>query len=171
MHEKLSSNFEKTMENNKSKIYRICTIYAVAPIEPDDLFQEVTYNLWRSFTSFANKSDINTWVYRVALNVCMRYKNRLVKKHGSLTRLDSIRFDPPATESDPAMQVKLKALNSCIQTLDLKDQSIVALSLEGLPYKAISKITGLTENHVAVKMKRIKQKLLKCIHSKLNDDE
>lgn len=30
--------FEQILEENKEKIYRICRIYAVSPIEPQDLF-------------------------------------------------------------------------------------------------------------------------------------
>ena len=73
------SNFEHLLETNKETIYRICRIYAVSPIEPQDLFQEVVYQIWRSLGSFKGKSSINTWIYRIALNVCMRSKLKLEK--------------------------------------------------------------------------------------------
>ena len=39
--------------------------------------------------------------------------------------------------------------------------------LMALPGQQIADITGLTENHIAVKMKRMKKMLLNCINSKL----
>ena len=45
--------------------------------------------------------------------------------------------------------------------------SIIILYLEELPYKEIAAITGLSENHIAVKMKRIRKILLDCITPKL----
>jgi DNA-directed RNA polymerase specialized sigma24 family protein len=37
-----------------------------------------------------------------------------------------------------------------------------------LSYKEIAEITGLSENHIAVKMKRIRNKLFECITPKIN---
>ncbi len=52
--------FEKILESSKHNIYRICNIYANPPIEPQDLFQEVVYQIWKSLDKFENKSSIAT---------------------------------------------------------------------------------------------------------------
>lgn len=158
--------FEQIIEANKSKIYRICRIYTVNPIEPEDLFQEVVYQIWKSYASFKGKSSINTWVYKIALNTCIRSKDRLNKKNDKTVRLGSIQFATETT-THTNEDKKYKALKSCISTLKDVDKSIVILSLENLPYKEIASITGLSENHIAVKMKRIKKILLNCITSKI----
>jgi RNA polymerase sigma-70 factor (ECF subfamily) len=63
---------------------------------------------------------------------------------------------------------RLEKLRNCIQKLNDVDKAITTLYLEELPYKEISEITGLTENTIAVRMKRIKIKLLNCINSTLS---
>lgn len=160
-------SFEQIIESNKSKIYRICRIYAVNPIEPEDLFQEVVYQIWKSYTSFKGKSNISTWIYKIALNVCIRSKGKLSKKNDKTVRLDSILFTPVSTTHDKGQDIKYKALKSCISALKDIDKSIVILTLEDLSYKEISIITGLSENHIAVKMKRIRKLLLDCITTKI----
>ncbi len=160
-------SFEQVIETNKGKIYRICRIYAVSPIEPEDLFQEVVYQIWKSYASFKGKSSISTWVYKIALNVCIRSKARLSKKNDKTIRLDAIRFGTITHTTGIIEDKKYKALRSCISRLKDMDRSIVILSLEDLPYKEIANITGLSENHIAVKMKRIRKLLLDCITSKL----
>jgi len=167
MQNNVRPNFEQVLDNNKDKIFRICRIYAVTPIEPEDLFQEVTFHIWKAFSSFESRSGMNTWVYRIALNVCMRYKNKLEKRNGKTIRLESIQFEPPASISDNFQEEKYKALYGCIHLLDDVDQSIVILSLDELSYEEIARITGLTENHIAVKMKRVRKVLLSCITAKL----
>jgi RNA polymerase sigma-70 factor (ECF subfamily) len=97
----------------------------------------------------------------------MRAKQQINKQNLNTTRLESIAILPTKETVDEAQQAKQNALMSCISTLEDLDKSIVILSLDGLKYKAIAEITGLTENHVAVKMKRIKQQLKTCITSKL----
>lgn len=160
--------FEQTLENNKDKIYRICRIYSVAPAEPQDLFQEVVYQIWKSFENFKHKSSIDTWVYRIALNVCYRAKTQLHKKQEKTTRLDSIQFMLANQPPDNDEEEKYQALRACIATLNESDKSIVILYLEDLPYKQIAAITGMSENYVAVKMKRIRKTLFDCITNKIN---
>ena len=167
MQHTVKPEFEQVLEDNKIKIYRICKIYAVSPIEPEDLFQEVTFRIWKAFSTFEGRSSMSTWIYRIALNVCMRYKNKLENINGKMVRLEAIQFEPVASIPDLTQQEKYKALYSCIHTLNEKDQSIVILALDELPYKEIAEITGLTENHIAVKMKRVRKVLSRCITSKL----
>jgi RNA polymerase sigma-70 factor (ECF subfamily) len=167
MQNKVKPNFEQILKENKDKIYRICRIYAVSPIEPEDLFQEVIYQTWKAISTFEGKSSISTWIYRIALNVCLGTKKEIEKKNGKMVRLESIQFEPASSVPDRSQQEKYKALHDCIYSLNEKDQSIVILSLEELPYKEIAKIIGLTENHIAVKMKRIRKVLLNCITYKL----
>lgn len=164
-------SFEKVIEDNKATIYRICKVYAISPIEPEDLFQEIILHIWKAFSNFRGEAKISTWVYRVALNVCMRYRRNLDKSNGKMISLDAIKFEVPADIPDVHVQEKINALYECIRSLNEIDQSIAVLILDELPYKQIADITGLTENHIAVKMKRMKKMLLSCINSKFQKDE
>lgn len=160
-------SFEEVIQDNKATIYRICKVYATTPIEPEDLFQEVTLHIWNAFESFDGRAKISTWIYRITLNVCMRYKSSLDNRNGNMIRLDSIVFQVPAAVPDLYAQEKFNALYDCISLLTEIDRSIAILVLDGLLYKEIANITGLSENHIAVKMKRMKKVLLNCINSKL----
>lgn len=165
--QRTTTTFEEVLEANKDKIYRISRVYAVAPLEPQDLFQEVVYQIWKSFSTFKGTSGVDTWVYKIALNVCQRSKLRLDKGQDKSLRLDSLQFVPAETPPDQNEIDKYNALQNCIASLNDADQSLLVLLLEGLPYKQIAKVSGLTENHVAVKLKRIRTLLFDCITPKL----
>jgi len=160
--------FEQLLKENTHKIYRICRIYASDPIEPQDLFQEVIFQIWKSLPNFKGKSSIDTWVYRIALNVCLRAKMKLDKTNQKTARFDAIQFMPAEEVAPPFEAEKFTYLKECIATLNESDTSIIVLYLDELSYKEISEITGLTENHIAVKMKRIRKKLFECITPKMN---
>ncbi len=160
--------FEALLQENKHKIFRICRIYAVTPLEPEDLFQEVVFQIWKSFASYKGNSSIHTWVYKIALNVCMRAKLKLEKQQDKTIRFDAIRFTPVASETDGAEEERFQYLKECIATLNESDTSLIVLYLDDLSYREISTIIGLSENHIAVKMKRIRKKLFECITPKLN---
>jgi len=159
--------FNQILEDNKTSIYRICRIYAVSPIEPQDLFQEVIFHIWKSYSTFKGKSNISTWIYKIALNVCNRSKMQFESLNNKTKRLESIQFKLSETIPNEIEEIKFKALRECISLLNAVDGSIVILHLDELHYKEIAVITDLTENHIAVKMKRIKKILLDCIIPKL----
>ena len=160
-------DFIRLLEVNKDRIYRICKIYAVSPIEPQDLFQEVVIQVWKSLPTFKGKSSISTWIYKIALNVCYSSKMKLENSKYNTVRLESIHFILAEETVDKSQQEKFEALQDCISSLNEDEKAIVILYLEELPYKEIALITGLTENHIAVKMKRIRNTLLECITHKL----
>lgn len=161
-------SFEDILKKNKDKMYRICRIYAISPVEPQDLFQEVVYHIWKSLPSFKKTSSVDTWVYRVTLNVCMRSKLNLEKSSAKTVRYEAIQFMATQHPIDEVQQEKYKFLKECIATLNESDTSIIILYLEELSYKEIATITGLSENHIAVKMKRIRKRLFDCINPKLS---
>ncbi len=80
-------NFEQVLEKNKNKIFRICRIYAVLPLEPQDLFQEVIFQIWKSLDSFKGQSSIDTWVYKITINVCLRSKMKLDKSNDKISQV------------------------------------------------------------------------------------
>ena len=147
---KLKRNFEQILEKNKQKIYRICKIYAVSPIEPQDLFQEVIFQIWKSLDSFKSNSSLDTWVYKITINVCLRSKLKLDKNNNKTERLDAINISPVEQEIDDSEQEKFKYLKECITTLNETETSLIVLYLDDLPYKEIAIITGISENYIAV---------------------
>ena len=167
MHNQSDTEFARVIEQNKHRIYRLCSIYAVSPLEPQDLFQEVIIQVWKSLPGFEGKSSVNTWIYRIALNVCYRSKQKINTKDRATVRLDSIHFEIAESVPDIGQLEKLQALRECMSSLNDRDKSIVTLHLEDLPHKEIAAITGLTENHIAVKLKRIRKVLLACITQRI----
>lgn len=157
--------FLTALEEHQEKLFRICSIYAKDDDDAKDLFQEVLVHVWSSMSTFKGNSAIGTWMFRVALNVCLRFKSKHTKNQNRFIRLDSITIaNLGSADNNGAENEKLYKLRKCVKALNEGDKAIVALYLEGLAYKEISSILGLSENHLAVKIKRIKSKLLNCIN-------
>ncbi len=164
----LENTFLNALEEHHHKLLRICSVYAKDDDDTKDLFQEVLVNIWKSMPSFKENSAIGTWMYRITLNVCLRLKTKEIRKQKKLLRLDSRAINIYKTDtSDDGQNIQreqLVQLRNCIKKLNEADKAVITLYLEELPYKEISSITGLTENNIAVKIKRIKKKLLNCIN-------
>ncbi|GAB2532538.1 RNA polymerase sigma factor [Rufibacter soli] len=161
----LETLFLQLLQSNKDRMFRICRSYAPDHQAAQDLFQETVLQLWKALPGFRGEAQVQTWVYRVTLNVCLQARLRHQKDQRRTKSLgDSLQFlELPQEAPDPYTEERLQALHACIQKLNESDRSLVLLYLEDLPYKEIASVTGLSENHVAVKMKRIREKLFTCL--------
>lgn len=158
--------FTEAFQENKDKIFRICRSYCDNKEDAEDLFQEVLINIWKSLPSFKEQSSINTWIYRITVNLCLRTRHFSSNKKKIVIHVDGVELENTEEEITEDKNEEFKKLEACVEKLDGINKSIVLLYLEDLSYKKISEITGLSENHVAVKIKRIKNKLLQCLKNK-----
>jgi len=158
----VKSNMEQLfldlIESNKNRINRICSVYAKNREDQKDLVQDVLLNIWKALPKFEHRASIDTWLYRITLNVCLRSKYEHNQKNS--IQLESVKI---VITDDKPKDAKYEQLYYCIGRLPETEKSIIILFLEDLPYKQIAEIIGINENHVAVKIKRIKNKLLKCL--------
>tara|TARA_R100000789_G_scaffold47883_1_gene48592 strand:- start:614 stop:1120 length:507 start_codon:yes stop_codon:yes gene_type:complete len=165
MGKELENTFLEALEQNQQKLLRICSVYAKDAEDTKDLFQEVLTHIWQSMPNFKSNSLLSTWIFRIALNVCLRFRYKKSKKQKRFLHMDGMAIANITSEKEYNEQnIQLVQLRNCIKELNEADKAVITLYLEELPYKEISGILGLTENTVAVKVKRIKKKLLNCIN-------
>jgi RNA polymerase sigma-70 factor (ECF subfamily) len=167
MSEELKMLFSRVLEDNKQKILRICRVYAANLEDQRDVYQEVALNIWKSLPSFRQDSNIDTWVYRICLNVCMQYAFKLRKERRNRVDIEGITISDEVADKDGDQEnrEKTKLLFKCLAMLNETEKSLILLYLDELSHKDIANILGLSENHVAVKLARIKKKLIHCINT------
>lgn len=162
MEKKLEDLFLDCIERNKDKLYRICRSYSSDEEDAKDLYQEVLLNIWKSLPTFKGNSKVDTWTFRIGLNVCLRSRHYSLKAEKQFISIESVKYHNLPSPVEDNRTEELAKLQACVKKLPAPDKSLILLYLEDLPYKEISAVTGISENHVAVKVKRIKEKLLTC---------
>ena len=146
--------FTQMVEQQKGTIYTVCYLFSKDKDEVNDLFQEVLINLWQGFERFEGRSDVRTWVYRVALNTCISQDRRRRRRSDVELSMDIDLFRDADADT---RQVDL--LHKRIQRLQPFDRAIVLLWLEDLSYDEIAQIVGITTKNVSVRLVRIKEQL------------
>jgi RNA polymerase sigma factor (sigma-70 family) len=151
----MQENFLKIVEAHQGIIYKICRMYRDSREDREDLFQEIVYQLWRSFPGFRHESKPSTWMYRVALNTAIaafRKQTIVVKNTETIPEQFHPVLDDEISENEVKMYEALKKLNN-------SEKAIISLFLEDYSYREISDIIGISENYVGVQINRIKNKL------------
>ncbi len=149
--------FEEWLSMHKGLIFKIVRAYAFTAMDRDDLFQEITIQVWRSIPSFKHESAVTTWLYRISLNTSIKW-TRKEQKYNQPETLDNAHH--LLQENTIQMDEQLVWLYEEIYKLDEIDRSIFLLLLDGFSYKEMANILGITESNIGVKINRIKKQLI-----------
>lgn len=156
--------FVALIKQNEGLIFKITTMYTDHRADQQDLYQDIVYQLWKSFDSFRSESKISTWMYRIALNTALT-RIRKKKRLGNSVSIDQVILKQ--TENyDQHFEERLKIVYAQVRKLNVVEKGLIFLLLEGKKYEEIAEITGLTPTNVGTKISRIKQKLKQQIIKK-----
>jgi RNA polymerase sigma-70 factor, ECF subfamily len=148
--------FLALLNAHQGVIHRISRTYATGPVDRQDLFQEIVYQLWRSYPSYRHESGPITWLYRVALNTALTAARRGARR----PRLVPLESAPePAVPPAPVHDPEAAALNRAIGRLEAIERAVLMCYLEDLSYARIGEILGISESNVGVRLTRIRTKL------------
>ena len=157
--------FEEWLAQHKGLIFKVVRAYAFNSHDQDDLFQEMTTQVWNSFPRYRGDSKVSTWIYRVAFYSAIGWSKKEKRhrdKHQAIQREDRL-LSQRSNPENP----QLEWLYEQISQLDEIDRSLTLLMLDGFSYREIGKTMGLSQNYVGVKLNRIKKRLTE--HSKKKD--
>ncbi|MBG7629874.1 MAG: sigma-70 family RNA polymerase sigma factor [Bacteroidetes bacterium] len=150
-------HFVKLIKENEGIVFKIALVYAFNEEDQKDLYQEIVYQLWKSFDSFRGDAKVSTWMYRIALNTSITHLKK-EKKKGSRVPIDSVLLNK-IEHIDTLMDERIQLLYKHIKQLNTIEKGVVLLYLEGKNYEEIAVITGFTVSNVGTRLNRIKQKL------------
>ena len=153
--------FVEIIKANQGLIYKVTKVYTYNKEDQQDLYQDIVYQLWKSYASFRNESKVSTWMYRVALNTSITYLNKS-KRKGRPMPIDEAMLNEPAIP-DTLQEERMETLYAVIQKLNPVEKGIILLYLEGRTYEEIESITGFTATNVGTRLSRIKQKIMSQI--------
>jgi RNA polymerase sigma factor (sigma-70 family) len=159
MIQKDKAGFLKLLEAHKLIIYKICNSYCKNAGDRDDLAQEISYQLWRSFTHFDGRVKFSTWMYRVALNVAITFYRKSIKNVSIIQFAEPPNEPEDVREDNTELERNIKTLQQFISELKELDKALMILYLEEKKYGEIAEILGISETNVATRISRIKEKL------------
>jgi RNA polymerase sigma-70 factor (ECF subfamily) len=145
--------FEEIYNRYWPKIYRVCRGYVSDDDWAKDIAQDTFITVWNKLNTFREESAVSTWIYRIAVNNCLRQ----IEKQKRLPK--SAFPDHISASAEIPIDNKIAYLYQCINELKELDRIIISLELEDIRQSEIANIVGISEANVRVKIHRIKEKL------------
>jgi len=153
--------FIELINQHQGLIHKVCFMYENDSDVRNDLFQEIVFQLWKSYKSFRGEAKITTWMYRIALNTAIsgyRKQSRNVKTED----LKELHFNISDYWVDER-EDELQRLQAAIRQLSEIERAMIMMALEEVSYEEIAETIGITQNNVRVRMNRIREKLKKIM--------
>ncbi|MFZ4927833.1 RNA polymerase sigma factor [Chryseobacterium sp. Mn2064] len=151
-------DFDEIYRMYSPRIFRVCLGYFNDYDMARDMTQETFVSVWENIRKFEERSEISTWIYRIATNKCLRQIQK-DKSHLKTDFPENIKQEEYNFEKDE----RLSLLQQYISELPEIERIMIALSLNGLSQEEIAEITGTSHANCRVKLHRIKKKLMKKI--------
>ena len=143
------------------KVHRLCLGYASGNKElANEWLQETFIKVWNNRNKFKGKSSIDTWIYRIAVNVCL---GDLRKARKTITIKEDILSKTSDNDDVNNTQKNIKKMYHCIDQLNEQNKVLILLELENIPQTTIADTVGLAYGTLRTRLSRIRKSLLKCI--------
>ena len=164
----LERQFERILAANGPALSRLAASYTDTLSDRDDLLQEIAFAIWQALPRFRGECSERTFAFRIAHNRGISYLTRVrTQASGSIEPEEIEAHDPaPGPESDLAQRQSSDELRRAVHRLPVAYRQVIMLTLEGLAYKEISEVLGISESNVGVRLNRARQLLHDLLESR-----
>lgn len=149
--------FLEILSSYQGILHKVNLVYFRNKTEREDNFQEIVYQLWKSYSKLQNRNSIGSWIYAVSINTSISRlkKSRTIEYREKLPETPDIRnaFDEFSFNENVSMLLR------AISNLNEIDKSIMLLYLEEKSYSEIAEILGISVSNVGVRINRAKETL------------
>jgi RNA polymerase sigma-70 factor, ECF subfamily len=135
--------FDVLVERHRRQVYQVCYRFVNNHEDASDLAQDTFLRAYRALHTFRGNSAFSTWLYRVAINVCL---NRVSAKRAATEPLDQrehedVRGELP--DRDVLRQEQAATVRAAIARLPKKQRATMILRMyHELPHEQIAAILG-----------------------------
>jgi RNA polymerase sigma-70 factor (ECF subfamily) len=159
------ASFQELVSRYHQKVYMVIVGLLRNPDDAMEVAQESFFRAYRKITSFQGQSSFYTWLYRIAVNICIDHQRR--QKRNPLEfreSMDEVFEQQNEVARDPFSDVHDRELRekmlSAIDDLTPEHKAVIVLrTLEGMSYKDIGQILGCSEGTVMSRLHYARKKL------------
>lgn len=155
--------FAAVVDAHQDRLLRLCERLLGDAEEARDAAQEVFLKAYRKAADYRPRGQVYTWLYRIATNHCLNQlrRRRVVRfiRWEEPEEREAAPFDPPDQSPDPVAALESRRrwlqIRKTIAQLPAGQRAVLVLArFEGLSYRQIAEVLGITEGAVESRLFR-----------------
>lgn len=139
----------------QTRLLRYAMSFGISFHDGEDIVQETFLALFHQLQHGPFNGNLHGWLFRVTHNLALKRRMKTLKETTVSDMEEAPRFDPsPNPEESMLFGERYARLQSILQSLPLKDQLCLRLRFEGLRYREIAQIVGISLGSVSTSLSR-----------------
>lgn len=168
----MSLQFDTIIKEYGKLLSRVAASYEANVSLRQELYQDICMAIWQALGAYRGDANIKTYMLRVAHNRCIsyvskeanrlkpdEYKEEVTNDEQIATNNIANEYKPVSPEQEVIESAQLAQLMYAIRRLKIPARQVITLSLEGLNYKEIAEVTGLSVSNIGVILTRVKKEI------------
>jgi RNA polymerase sigma-70 factor (ECF subfamily) len=138
-----SAAFDALVERHRRQVYQVCYRFVGNHEDASDLAQDAFLRAYRALHTFKGHSAFSTWLYRVAVNVCLNRVSLKPPVTEPLERREHQDLRGEMPDRDVLRQEQAATVRAAIARLPRKQRATMILRMyHELPHDQIAVILG-----------------------------
>jgi RNA polymerase sigma-70 factor (ECF subfamily) len=139
----------------RNPLFRYLISFGLTAHDVEEVVQEVFLALFQHLRRGRSRDNLRGWVFRVGHNLALKHRSRRVAMAGPVEQLDP-GLNP---EEQMASAQRRRRLAAVVRALPEQDRACLLLRAEGLRYREIGDVLGISLGSVAASLERSLERL------------
>jgi len=137
--------FSLLVRRHQGKVFNLAFRFSRDRQDAEELAQEIFFRAWRQARTFRGQSMFATWLYRLAVNVCLNHRQRKKTRPDPLPLTGDIESGTETAAEGFAARQKEVLLDRAMAALPARQKmALILASFEGKPYEEIAAAMGVS---------------------------
>lgn len=150
-------DFERILAEHFPAVSRLARSFTNSESDRQDLLQEIAIAFWKALAHFRGECSERTFLFQIAHN---RAADWLSRNKAPAAQAD---FDlpdrSPGAETELVRRERMGRLLDAVQRLPAGQRQTMVLALEGLSYREIADVLGISESNAGARLTRARAAL------------
>ncbi|GEB30539.1 MULTISPECIES: RNA polymerase sigma factor [Brevibacillus] len=150
---------EQLVDDHLYRVYRLCCWLVQDRLVAEDITQEVFLRAYQHLPNFRGDSKVETWLYRIAVNECKRYR-RSWSFRNLFYQADPLVPGFTELEEEVMQKEEWRQLVTTVSKLPYRHRQMLILCyFEELSAEEIAEVLGISTGAVYTRLHRAREKL------------
>jgi len=135
--------FDQLVLRHRRSVYQVCYRFVGNHEDATDLAQEVFLRAYRALGSFKGNSGVGTWLYRIAVNLCLNKVSSRVPRTEPIDERSGLTVREPDAMAQLMSAEQAGQVRAAIARLPRKQRATLILRVyQDLPHQEIARLLG-----------------------------
>jgi RNA polymerase sigma-70 factor (ECF subfamily) len=164
--------FAELVRSHQSRVLNLIYRFTWNRQDSEDLAQEVFLKVWKYARTFKGRSAFSTWLYRLAVNTCLNYRQKKKSESEPLPLLGDLEAQTTAAGEEIVSRERENLLDKALNALPIRQKmALILANFEGKSYEEIAVIMEISISAVETLLFRARRNLATILRPLKNKGE